>query len=415
MWGTAYLKQIAMHKQGILFAIGLLAMSIASYGQDAKGIMEKTYSKCQSIQSGSYYMTKHMKYMSTNDTSKSSFDCAFEKLKDDTLYSCAFHYKAFLESEYTGDVLYTGSDFLTTNNKDSTATIMSTALWAKEIQAYRHNYTFYTPFTTKDSSPLPHDSDFVDGRYTFKFIGEEYLNDSPCYHVQVNEIPENDTESSIKTLQIEFHYWIIKSDFVPIQFSTAYDVVMNNDTMHQYEKDVFNRCEINDLKDKSILTLNSIPPCYRIKDFIPYKGPSLLPNDTLAPNWELPSLTGEQINLTDLSGQLVLIDFFYKSCYPCMQALPTLQALNERYEGKGLRVVGIDPYDKREDGITTFLSKRGVTYMVLLGGKEVSKDYRVSAYPTMYLIDKTGKIILSQVGYGKGTEGMLEEIIKKNL
>ena len=70
-----------------------------------------------------------------------------------------------------------------------------------------------------------------------------------------------------------------------------------------------------------------------------------------------------------LKGKLVLIDFFTKSCYPCMLALLGLQALHKKYKSKGLNVIGINIYDKKEDGIIPFLSKRGITYPVLLGGK----------------------------------------------
>ena len=98
-----------------------------------------------------------------------------------------------------------------------------------------------------------------------------------------------------------------------------------------------------------------------------------------------------------------------------MQALPALQALNEKYKDQGVRVIGIDPYDTVEDDMGTFLSKRGVTYTVLLEGKNAAKDYRVSGYPTMYLVDKSGKIIFVQEGYGKGVDEQLSQVIEKNL
>lgn len=98
-----------------------------------------------------------------------------------------------------------------------------------------------------------------------------------------------------------------------------------------------------------------------------------------------------------------------------MQALPALQALHMKYKDHGLIIVGIDPYDNKEDDIAAFLAKRGVTYTVLLEGKEVVKEYRVSAYPTIYLIDKNGNILFIQEGYGKGTEEALEEVIRENL
>ena len=111
-----------------------------------------------------------------------------------------------------------------------------------------------------------------------------------------------------------------------------------------------NKYGINNLKDENILTLNTIPAYYKTKNYALYKSPELLKKETIAPNWELLSLIDEKISLNSLQGQVVLIDFFYKSCFPCMQALPALQALSVKYNGKGLRVIGIDPYDKKEDG-----------------------------------------------------------------
>lgn len=231
----------------------------------------------------------------------------------------------------------------------------------------------------------------------------------------MNTIPENDSTEIYRIIRQEYHYWIQKKDFTPIQYSLALDLAFSHDTMFQYEKKTLNKYEINNLTDENILTLNSIPSYYKTKDYVPYKRAEPLPEDTVAPDWQLLSVANEKISLTDLRGKLVLIDFFYKSCYPCMKAIPVLQALYEKYKDKGLEIIGLDPFDTKENDIETFLTKRGVTYTVLLGAKEVAKDYRVSGYPTMYLIDKTGKILFSQVGFSSETEKDLEEIILKNL
>lgn len=99
-----------------------------------------------------------------------------------------------------------------------------------------------------------------------------------------------------------------------------------------------------------------------------------------------------------------------------MQSLPALKHLHEKYDVKGLEVIGIDPYDiKGKYNIDNFLAKRGVTYTVLLGGKEIAKKYQVFGYPTIYLIGKKGEILYTHIGYGKGDEKEIEEIIKTNL
>lgn len=391
----------------------LLSVTVVSFAQNAKDILTKSYHKCQSIQNGYFEMDTYTKWMSEKDTSKSSYTCYFKKLKNDSLSSLAFHYK-HIERGYKAATLYTGNELVHINPYDSTATIKSKALWGEHIKAY-YGYINWSHFVTREFSPLPHDANFTDNKHIFKFIGEEAVNKISCYHIQMNEIPKVDSTEMMKTLRIESHFWIKKEDFIPVQYSIAYDLVMQNDTMYEYNKVVLTKYELNKLKDESIFTLSSIPASYRIKDYVAIKSPEPLPKDTIAPNFKLLSVTEEEISLADQKGKLVLLDFFYKSCYPCMQALPKIQALHEKYKDKGLSVIGIDPWDKKEDGMAAFLTKRGATYPVLLGAKEVANDYRVSGYPTLYLIDKTGKIILIQVGYDEDIERTLEEVIMKNL
>ncbi|MGA3014943.1 MAG: TlpA disulfide reductase family protein [Bacteroidales bacterium] len=300
------------------------------------------------------------------------------------------------------------------NPKDSTAQILLKSDWAEEIKKYIDNYTFYEPIIKKRSYPFLDDSGHFDKKYFFKFIKEETINNTSFYHIMLNILPEYLRKEGIIVLRTEVNYWIRKEDLIPIQYSTVVDIIMNNDTLHQYEKYVLNKVMINNLSNDTILTLQSIPHLYKLQTYEPNISPKLLPNYTIAPDWNLLSTKDENICLKDLKGKLVLIDFFYSSCYPCLITLPRLEALYERYKDKGLVIIGIDPYDKKEDTIEKFLSIKRVNYSVLLGGKNVVKDYHISAYPTIYLIDKDGRIIFTQVGYGFGTL-MLENLIKKYL
>jgi peroxiredoxin len=403
--------------------IPIFLFSISLFAQDAKEILKKANAKCFSIQNGYYEMTERRTWFGHKDTNSYSFRCYFKKLNDDTLYASAFNNKRksfYKGEEFNNTTMYTGNERVSLNAKDSSGTIMSKEKWAVDLMEYRYSDELYTPFTqkakkTNASYPLPHDSDFIDNKHSFKLLGDEKVNGNACYHIQVDVIPENDSVEAMKEIRREYDFWIKKDDFLPIRWSWFVDMYMNNDTMHQYKEFLLTKYELNNLTDESVLTLKSIPAYYRLKDYVPHKGPDLLPNDTVAPDWNLVSLKDEKVSLSSFKGQLVLIDFFYKSCYPCMQALPALQTLSEKYKAKGLKLIGIDPYDKKEDDMETFLSRRGITYTVLLGGLETAKEYRVSAYPTMYLIDRNGKIIYTQVGYGKDTEKELEEIIKKNL
>lgn len=379
------------------------------HAQNAQDILQKAYDKCQSIENGYYEMTKYHKFMRSKDTSKSYSSCYFKKLKSDTLNLPTYRI------DYGGIAFYNGKELVDASSYDSTAIIFSKELWAKRIETESRRFSFFVPFTNEEYPVIQHDSDFNDKRFIFKLVGEEKLQNDICYHVNVNVLYNPEISESYRNIETNYNYWIKKSDYTPIQYSIVYTMVIQNDTTYQYEKNILTKYELNNLKEGNLFSLKSIPDYYRFKDYTPTKAIPLLQNASTAPNFELLSLDDKKINLMDLKGKLVLIDFFTKSCYPCMLALPGLQALHKKYKSKGLNVIGINIYDKKEDGIIPFLSKRGITYPVLLGGKEVGENYSISVIPTIYLIDKTGKIIFSFDGYEKKKEQELEDIIKLNL
>jgi hypothetical protein len=98
-----------------------------------------------------------------------------------------------------------------------------------------------------------------------------------------------------------------------------------------------------------------------------------------------------------------------------MKALPAIQSLNEKYYSKGFRVVGIDPYDIKNDDLVSLLGKCGVTYPVVMGSKKVVADYHLTSFPTLYLLDRNGKVISSFVGNSDQLESQLKEAILPHL
>jgi peroxiredoxin len=401
-------------KRSIIFST-LLLFAFGSIAQDAKDILRKSYQKCQSIQDGYYEMTSYLKNSTTLDTSNFSVKCYFKKLTNDTIYPVAFYSQFFYKDNYDGGIMYTGHEFISLPINDSCAEIMSNTLWPKEVTDNINGYTYYDLISDPENSIMTQELDYNDSTQEFRLIGDEVIGGFLSHHIKVVHKPKKDSLTHLIVLKMECDYWINKEDFIPVQNSIAHTVQIGYDTLLLYDKCVLNKYEINILIPDSVLSLNAIPSYYTLKDYVPDKGKELLAKDMMAPSFTLPSLTDEPISLNSLKGKLVLVDFFFKGCYPCMQAVPSLQALHEKYKDRGLRIIGIDPYDKKEHGIAAFLAKRGVTYTVLLGGKDVAKDYHVSGYPTIYLIDRQGKIIHSQVGYGKVTEAELEKIIEKSL
>ena len=79
-------------------------------------------------------------------------------------------------------------------------------------------------------------------------------------------------------------------------------------------------------------------------------------------------------------------------------------------------MLGIDPIDDPvKDEMADFLTKRGITYTIIFSDRELSQTYHVSLYPTLFFIDRDGKIAKVRRGYHSSLEASLEEQLMEML
>jgi peroxiredoxin len=118
------------------------------------------------------------------------------------------------------------------------------------------------------------------------------------------------------------------------------------------------------------------------------------------------------INLDNLKGQVVLLEFWIKNCSYCITAVPALNRLHQQFAKKGLYMAAINPMDK-QDVIQTFIRKHAVNYPVYQSGKDTEQRFGIPGYPTAILIDKAGTII--HAGEMKETQltQLIQEALKK--
>jgi len=135
------------------------------------------------------------------------------------------------------------------------------------------------------------------------------------------------------------------------------------------------------------------------------------------------ALTGKPFDIKEYRGKVVLIDFWATWCQACMQELPELESLYQAYHDKGLEVVGINVDEEREIA-TKFTVSRGIGWVNLFeeaaSPNELSPlaaRFGVTAFPTMILLDQSGKVVTVQVGGLHGTsnqtsiQGELEKLL----
>ncbi|MCL4257191.1 MAG: TlpA family protein disulfide reductase [Anaerolineales bacterium] len=114
-----------------------------------------------------------------------------------------------------------------------------------------------------------------------------------------------------------------------------------------------------------------------------------------APEFVLPNLDGEQVRLSDLRGQRVLLNFWATWCGPCRQEMPAIQA---RYTHGDFAVLAVDFGETRQQ-VQRFIDEIGVDLPVLLDADgSVQELYRVRGYPTTFFIDAQGVIRFFHIG-----------------
>jgi peroxiredoxin len=124
-----------------------------------------------------------------------------------------------------------------------------------------------------------------------------------------------------------------------------------------------------------------------------------------APDFSLSDTGGGQHGLQSLldGRRALLVDFFYLACGPCVSAFPALERLQERHAAQGLAIATISRGDP-PDALRRFADGRagGITWLAAADDDPVFFAYRAWAYPTVYLIDSSGRIAFRCAGAGSG-------------
>jgi len=116
------------------------------------------------------------------------------------------------------------------------------------------------------------------------------------------------------------------------------------------------------------------------------------------PDVEFQTMAGKPFRLSELHGQVVLLNFWATYCIPCREEIPALNSLQHDLEAQGLKVVGAS-LDDDVAGVNSYQKEvRKFDYEVLLGGSDAKTKFQQSVLPTTYLIDRLGRIRQKIIG-----------------
>lgn len=114
----------------------------------------------------------------------------------------------------------------------------------------------------------------------------------------------------------------------------------------------------------------------------------------LAPDFALTTLDGESAQLSELRGQVVLVNLWASWCGPCRAEMPAMQRLYERYQDRGFEILAVNATNQDSlQAASDFAAENGLSFPILLDlDGTVSAEYNLRALPSSFFVGPDGVI-----------------------
>jgi cytochrome c biogenesis protein CcmG/thiol:disulfide interchange protein DsbE len=129
-------------------------------------------------------------------------------------------------------------------------------------------------------------------------------------------------------------------------------------------------------------------------------------------------MDNRRARLSDYAGYVVVLDFYATWCPPCREETPHLVELHKRYNGDGLRIIGLNVGgDEDRDKVPGFISEFQIPYALGFPDREMASFYLSDndKIPQAFVFDRKGNLVKRFVSYDAAMTAELERVIKAQL
>ncbi len=118
----------------------------------------------------------------------------------------------------------------------------------------------------------------------------------------------------------------------------------------------------------------------------------------IAPNFTLRNEEGKVVALADFRGKIVVLNYWATWCPPCIEEMPSLNRLADRFRDKDLVVLGVS-LDEDADAYKDFLAKNQISFLTLRNpARAVSEQYGTYKLPETFVISRQGRLLKKYIG-----------------
>jgi len=132
---------------------------------------------------------------------------------------------------------------------------------------------------------------------------------------------------------------------------------------------------------------------------------------TKVKDFQLETFDGASVSTQPQTSKLLLLDFWEVWCGPCVESMPKVQELADKYRAQGLDVVGVLMDPNSQDSAEKLISRKGISFTQAFGSPDLKEYFRVYAIPQYVLIDQNGVIQQVFTGYSKKMESRIKALL----
>ena len=379
-----------------------LVLPILGFSQkktvSAVDVLQKTQAKLESLRTVSYAHTRETQYFADNYqhslkadmyidfTASNALNLRFQAESDKTIFVYDGQYRLLLDKENQTIDSATASTFASMGN--NSYLYHSLAMLRRMI-----------PRTIASDSIRKSVSDTTIGKNSYYNV---YMEGDGIYFSLLGDIQHHTTPQ----LRRPYYLLIDKKTLLPYQFiSRSIRGADDRDYVTVTYSNIDTRA--NTPAPRS-WTYASYADTYK-----PYVAPVKIPlikRGAQAPAFTLPAYlpTGiDSVSLQQYAGKVVLLDFWFKSCGPCMEAMPHYNQLQQSFSKTDFALITVNVEDPVED-IKFFYNKHQPIYPMLYNGRELWRGLGFTGAPSAILIDRNGKVADVIWGFNK-------EVIEKKV